>query len=376
VKNRRQKNSLVEAFGYKEKSRKISLNELKHLVAELIKEEEEGSKPKASADSDALAHAPEHFKSPEMADTPADGTGNLVDIDAEEIVAQMLSGDPKAPVVVAMSAFHTPDLTPEFSDNVGSKEGAKDLQRWTLEKGPAYIANNIATVQRSLTSPEDSNSQVATASPDIDLDDPLLPIPDESPSSATWFEDQGQPETKQEAISRVALRLLEDASKPEVQKAAVTKQDPKDLALAFLAKGLKDGTEDSSGSVIDVSEDETINVAEMIPTQQDVQLGKSLAFAISGGFGPEDNGAYVTDTNEILDGHYRWAGTMITDPGASIKGQKISAPADDIIPALTALGTAFSNSSASKKEQKNESLKDRDDLIVERWQKLAGIIKG
>lgn len=370
MKNHRRKNSLKEAFGYKEKSRTISINELRNIVNELLFESEES----VSASKDVLSHAPEHFRTPEMTDTPADGTGNLADLPAEEIVSQMLSGDPKAPVVVAISAFHDPSRTPEFSDSVGSKEGAKDLQKWTLEKGPAYIANNISTVQRSLSNPEDAATEKAVATDDIGLEDPVLPLPDSS--AATWFEDQGNQETKQEAISRITLRLLEDASSPPKKVQHPIKQDPKDLALSFLAKGLKDGVEGEGETVIDVSEDETINVAEMTPTQKDVQLGKSLAFAISGGFSDDDNGAYVTDSNEILDGHYRWAGTMITDPGASIKGQRISAPADDIIPALTALGTAFSNSTTAKKEQKNESVKTRDDLIVERWQKLAGIIKG
>ena len=111
VKNRRNKNSLTEALGYKKQPRKITLSELRNLVkAELLFEEEEKKQP---TKDDVLQSAPEHFKSPEMTDTPADGTGSITDIPAEEIVAQMLSGDPKAPVVVAMSAFHKPEYTPE-----------------------------------------------------------------------------------------------------------------------------------------------------------------------------------------------------------------------------------------------------------------------
>ena len=371
MKNSRRKKSLTEVFGYSKRPRKLSINELRSIILE----EEEKTNTSVKDKDDILAHAPEHFKNPEMMDTPADGTGSITDVPAEEIVAQMLSGDPKAPVIVAMSAFHNQDFTPEFSDSVGSKSGAKDLQKWTLEKGPAYIANNIATVQRSLEASTEGEPEVAAATPDIGLEDAVLPSAETS-TSATWFEDQASTaDTKKEAISRITLQLLEDSSKEEHPPApSTTRQDPKDLALSFLAKGLKDGAEVGDDVTIDVSEDQSINVAEMVPTQQDVHIGKALAFAISGGFGPEDTGAYVTDSNEILDGHYRWSGTMIVDPGATIKGQKIAAPADDILPALTALGDAFSNS--SKKSQKNENIYNRDDLIVERWQKLAGIIKG
>ena len=380
MKNRRHKKSLTEVFGYKKRVHQLSLNELRNLIKTelLFEEDEKDNKEKPSADDSVISRAPEHFKNPEMTDTPADGTGNIGDIPAEEIVAQMLSGDPKAPVVVAMSTFHNTEFTPDFANNVGSKEGAKDLQQWTMEKGPAFIANNIATVQNALgngasaVDAEGSLPEPAVASPDVGLGDVVLPDSSSS-SNASWFEDQVSVETKKETISRVTLQLLEDSPPKDDKPAgpAVPKEDPKDLALAFLAKGLQDNAEE--GGIIDVSEDESINVAEMIPTQQDVHLGKSLAFALAGGFGPEDTGAYVTDTNEILDGHYRWSGTMIVDPGAAIKGQKISAPAEDVIPALTALGDAFSNN--SNKAKKNEAVRHSDDLIVERWQKLAGILK-
>ena len=151
-----------------------------------------------------------------------------------------------------------------------------------------------------------------------------------------------------------------------------SKSDPKDLALAFLTKGLKDGND--SDDMIQVKENEPVNVAEMIPTQQNIQIGKSLAFALGGGFGGQELGAYITGGNEILDGHHRWSGTMIVDPGASIKGHKIYAPADDIIPALTALGNAFGNQQKGV-EVKKESARGSDDVILERWQKLAGILK-
>ena len=233
--------------------------------------------------------------------------------------------------------------------------------------------------------PEDVSAVSDALSPggefNLDMSEPLAGGTEDV---AKWFEDQkssdasggDDAETKQEAISRVTLRLLEDAKYPQEFPDGMpggSKSDPKDFALAFLTKGLKDGTDGDDS--IDVKENEPINVAEMIPTQQNIQLGKSLAFALGGGFGGQELGAYVTGGNEILDGHHRWSGTMIVDPGASIKGHKIMAPADDVLPALTALGNAFGNAQKGR-EKKNESARSSDNVIIERWQKLAGIIEG
>jgi len=389
MKNR--KRSLTEAFGYKRKARKISINELRSLIeSEVIleKEEKEDKAKKEPADT----NIPEQFQNPKMTETPADGKGNITQVPAEEIVAQMLSGDPAAPVIVAMGAFHNTAFTPDFSNNVATKEGAEELKQWVMNKGPAFLANNIGTVQGSIPASGLPKSKMPALEPDdvsavtdaltpggnfnIDITDPIA---DDEENVEKWFEDQkssgeSEGDTKKEAISRVALRLFEEkfpTNHPSGMPGG-SKTDPKDLALAFLTKGLKDGSDTDDS--ISVQENEPINVAEMIPTQSNIQLGKSLSFALGGGFGGQELGAYVTGGNEILDGHHRWSGTMIVDPGAQIKGHKISAPADDILPALTALGNAFGNQQKGV-EKKAESLYKSDNVIIERWQKLAGILK-
>lgn len=379
----------MEAFGFNKPVRQLGIGELRRMILE---EKEGESKEKAPAQKDS--DIPEKFQSPKMTSTAADGKGNIKDVPADEIVAQMLSGDESAPVIQAIGAFHNTQFTPDFKNNVASKEGAAELKKWVMSKGPAFIANNIKTVQDALPSsglpksempalePEDVDAVKDALEPGGDFNiDMTDPIADGEENVEAWFQkqkekqDSGEDEgTKKESINRVALQLFE-AKFPQNHPGGMpggSKTDPKDLALAFLTKGLKDGSD--SDDSIQVKENEPVNVAEMIPTQQNIQIGKSLAFALGGGFGGQELGAYITGGNEILDGHHRWSGTMIVDPGASIKGHKIYAPASDIIPALTALGNAFGNQQKGV-EVKKESAKNSDDIILERWQKLAGILK-
>ena len=391
MKNR--KPSLSEAFGYTKRPKKISINELRRLIeAELVLEEKEEKEEKKEGEADQ--DVPEQFRNPKMTSTPADGKGNIKDVPAEEIVAQMLSGDPEAPVIAAIGAFHNTKFTPDFSNNVATKEGAAELKKWVLSKGAAYIANNIATVQSKIPGTGLDKSKMPALEPDdvaavedaltpggsfnIDMAEPMA---DGESSVEKWFEDQkGKSEeegddTKKEAISRVALRLFEEKF-PQNHPGGMpggSSSDPKDLALAFLTKGLKDGAADDDS--IQVKQDDPVKVADMIPTQSNIQLGKSLSFALGGGFGGQDLGAYITGGDEILDGHHRWSGTMIVDPGAEITGHKIYAPADDILPALTALGNAFGNAQKGRPEPKEEAARKSDQVIIERWQKLAGILK-
>ena len=233
---------------------------------------------------------------------------------------------------------------------------------------PALEPDDVGAVEDALTPGGSFN---------IDMSEPMA---DGEASVEKWFEDQkkskeGESDSKKESISIITLRLLDDKfpqNHPQGMPGG-SSSDPKDLALAFLTKGLEanDGTDGDDS--IQVKKDHPVNVADMIPTQSNIQLGKSLSFALGGGFGGKDLGAYITGGNEILDGHHRWSGTMIVDPGASITGHKIYAPADDILPALTALGNAFGN--AQKCQKQEESVRGSDQVIIERWQRLAGILK-
>ena len=101
--------------------------------------------------------------------------------------------------------------------------------------------------------------------------------------------------------------------------------------------------------------------------------GKSLLFAFLQGTGNSDlsdmGGAFVTSAGEILDGHHRWSGAYIGTGGGLNHSNvhKVAGKADDLLPALTAIGNAIGRS-------QKESVKSEDDLVVERWKRLAGLL--
>ena len=76
------------------------------------------------------------------------------------------------------------------------------------------------------------------------------------------------------------------------------------------------------------------------PSQQQIILVKAFNMAMNttpagGKFEPGgDIGAIISKDNFIMDGHHRWASTILVKPDASIKGEKIGLPAKDLITAL------------------------------------------
>jgi hypothetical protein len=372
-----------------EEATKANLSRRQNLLANFLFEQDDDAVPKG---------LPPEFQDPQM--TAFSGKDNIVDVDATEIVAQLVSGDPKAPVYAAIGEFHNPSFTPGIPD-ASTPEGAEAIAAWVMEKGPSFLRDNIANVQGKVPASGKPKNEMPALEPsdvahvkdaltpggelNIDMDDPLAGGEEDV---ETWYASQTKKEEiQEEAYDRLAARLLEDKYpqkhkggmpgapvKGEEEKVDIG--DVKGLALSFLVKGLKDDemTDDS----IEVKENEPIAVADMVPTQKDIFIGKALAFALGGGFGGKDLGAYITGGNEILDGHHRWSGTMIVDPGAKIKGHQVMSPATDILPVLTALGNALGRRQKGvDHDAKNESVrstKASDNLIMERWRSLAGLL--
>jgi hypothetical protein len=80
--------------------------------------------------------------------------------------------------------------------------------------------------------------------------------------------------------------------------------------------------------------------------------------------------AWISTNGKILDGHHRWAATMLNKPSAKLGAAgaiDIDAMGDEItaLKHLTAIGNALGN-----KTKTDENLQE-----IKRWQKLAGIIK-
>lgn len=114
---------------------------------------------------------------------------------------------------------------------------------------------------------------------------------------------------------------------------------PKELHAPFFNMGFDDGNmkDDVVGSKA-----HSWSAKALKPTQEDVYLGKALGMAI-GGVAGGDLKSVVSHDNYILDGHHRWAATLLNKPTAQIKGIQVAMDIDDLVPVLRAAGDAFGN---------------------------------
>ena len=119
---------------------------------------------------------------------------------------------------------------------------------------------------------------------------------------------------------------------------------PKDVANKFLTKGTEKVDGKSGDDVIAVATNQKCKASEMKPTQSNIILGKSLAFAMSGGFAGKNLDGFATMDCDILDGHHRWSGTIIASGDGELGNiTKVGAPVNLAIPMLRSIGNAFGN---------------------------------
>ena len=89
---------------------------------------------------------------------------------------------------------------------------------------------------------------------------------------------------------------------------------------------------------VDVSGSKSVPVGKLIPTQNEIDLMKSVAFPL-GGFDALKQmvtsktsgapGAITISGNEVLDGHHRWSGVWgIAGPSGTIQAQNLGLPGD------------------------------------------------
>ena len=107
----------------------------------------------------------------------------------------------------------------------------------------------------------------------------------------------------------------------------------------FLSKGKKDGVE---GDDVVNSKKATISASKLFPSQDAIYLGKSLGMAVVGIRGG-DLGAIISSDNYILDGHHRWAASLLADPKSKVSGTQVDLAIEDLIPVLRATGDALGN---------------------------------
>ena len=355
--------SLKDVYGYNTK--KLTVEQLKKIIQEevsLLKEQEEGEESQFAAVTTKT---------------------NIADLNTSDAYAQLTSGDENAPLIQAMMTS-----TGWASGAVAKAGGVQGIKDWAESVGEDELSSRIKKVGDALPASglakkdmpalegEDADEVKDALSPggkyNVDLE---ADYAGDEPSVDAWMsslsdEDKAKLAAGEEPELKEEGTLREDKF-PAPGTIKGGGPDPVGQALAFLVKGKHDGnqTDDS----IDVEVGSSLANADMVPTQSNILAGKSLLFAFLQGTGNSDlsdmGGAFVTSAGEILDGHHRWSGAYI-GTGGGLKHSnvhKVAGKAADLLPALTAIGNAIGRS-------QKESVKAEDDLVVERWKRLAGLL--
>ena len=88
------------------------------------------------------------------------------------------------------------------------------------------------------------------------------------------------------------------------RKTGVSLDDVSGKAKAYLEKGTK---ADTPTDKMTVDANQPLAHGDMSPTQREVKLGKTIAFAFKD-IGADMGGSFADNEGNILDGHHRWSG--------------------------------------------------------------------
>lgn len=331
--------SLKEVYGFgskKSASKKLTPNKLRRLilneVATVLREQEESS--------GKLGDSPKG--------TAFDRKTSFAGVDAVEVVNQLLSGDDDAPILAAMKG--------KWFETSGA-----DAKAWAEKIGPEKLVTRIQAVGPKIP---------ATGLAKKDM--PFLPGPPDATGDVADVKDALQPGGKYnvdfiESLTRGIDHLMTE----KVDAPAPNTMAPgKDETEEFMKSGLNDGKPNDDKIGIELGGG--FPAADAKPTQTNILVYKGLGMAMNGIEGG-DLDAYASLNNEILDGHHRWAATMLSNPDANIgtvaRVDLETLGTKETLKYLTAIGNALGNAT------KTESRFKGDDLVMERWQRLAGLLK-
>ncbi len=371
--------SLSELYGFKKSGKKIGSRELKKIIIEeykvVLREQEEASEESGFASVTV-------------------GT-NIADLDTADAYKQLTSGDENAPLIQAM--FKATDKKDEDGNSktgwapgaIKKAGGVEAIKSWAESLGESELSSRISSVSSALPGTglpkkdmpalegEDAPAVKDALSPggkyNIDFEADYAGDEESLDAWISSLEKEDQERLKQgnePAVKEESYLREEKFPAPGTIKGGGA--DPVGQALAFLVKGKHDGNQ--SDDNIDVEVSSTIANSDMVPTQSNILAGKSLLFAFLQGTGNTDlsdmGGAFVTSAGEILDGHHRWSGAYIGTGGGLNHSNvhKVGGKAANILPALTAIGNAIGRT-------QKESIYSQDQVIMERWNKLAGVLK-
>ena len=376
--------------------------------------EQDASAEKADDKKEEPAENPEGFK-------VVNTTTNIASLDGSDAYRQLASGDESAPLIQAMMG-----ATSWGKGAIDKAGGVSAIKKWAEDTGESELAARIDHVAGELPSGApakqdmpaleggdadavadalspggdftiDLGGDYAAGTEDFDAWYKGLSDEEKSAFEAGQLPGEGEGEetdTKKEGMRNLALTLFEDkyprdgmgpldgAPNKGEEGGPASRQELTSRALAFLTKGQLDGNQ--SDDSVEVKVGGTLANSKMIPTQSNILAGKSLLFAFLQGVGGSDltdmGGAFVTSNNEILDGHHRWSGAYIGTGGGLTHNNVniVTGDSDSLIPMLVSVGNALGRPQKGVEEKKESarSSHTNDDLVMERWQRLAGLLKG
>ena len=311
--------------------------------------------PEIEKDPDAQAAAPKGGEGEKEEKPPLDAAaitnqtsyGELSGVeDAKKILTQLQSRDPNQPIYKAMT----------FTDKGKTvKPDPEKIANWVDGIGVDVLAQRMVDLGNALPS---------TGLPKKDM--PFLPLPNDPKSKGDPADvgDAINPGGKYNVDFKEVYDFLNEKTDPPAPNTFVGMDDP--AAQAYMKSGEKDGDPKDDKAAFNLEPEFAASSA--IPTQSNILIAKSIGMAANGVKGG-DLGAYFSTDNEILDGHHRWAATMLNDPGASIGGiaaidLKAMGGTKQALKHLTAIGNALGNATKTA-----ESIDPRSSLY-ERMEKL------
>ena len=352
--------TLAEIYGFKKNTKKINASGLRRMIlreySSILREQaEEGTESGGK-----IGDAP-------RGDAVSKST-NVKDVDPVEIVNQLLSGDDNSPIVKSASGKWF-----EYDGAAG--------KAWVEKVGPEVVVDRIKALAAKIPS---------SGLPKKEM--PFLPGPKDAKGTVAQVVDALTPGGKLNVDSHDGKDKDKKEEDPVVKEAMMLglqylmEQTPPPPPNTFvgmekggeewMTAGLEDNDGDADDDLIEIIPGGSIAADAAIPTQSNILIYKSMGFAVDGMAGG-DLDAWAGTGGEILDGHHRWAATMLNDPSANMgtAGQvdlnALGKP-KNMLKYLTAIGNALGN------ETKIESkfrVPGKDGIIMERWNKLAGVLK-
>ena len=241
---------------------------------------------------------------------------------AKAVVAQLQSGNKDAPIIKAMG---------EFGD-------ANKAKAWVEKIGPDTVEQRILAVAKKIPTQ-------GLAKKDM----PFLPGPKDASGKASDVEDALNPGGKYN------VDFKESIDPPAKNTIAPDSKEAED----YMTSGTKDGKPGDDKVTVKVPAG--VAASDAKPTQTNILLAKGISMAI-GGVSGGDIDAWIGTDGSILDGHHRWAATMLNDPSATLGAagaidMKAMGDQTTALKHLTAIGNALGNKTKTKENMENFDLK-------------------